>query len=182
MTFDEKEALYIEYEKSRTTIRSDKDDFLEKVVESIEMMPNLLKFRHKSTKYDEPEWEPERRGLRFCEDDDDDDDYYDYNEPWAYLKKIEHDIDSLRLALFLRALGSTLPPKPLKTISFEIHGPGFWTPSRLRHLWKGCGHGKIRRLRKKYRDAAIADQKSDRGVDDGVIKNYPTQLCRLDYR
>jgi hypothetical protein len=49
----------------------------------------------------------------------------------------------------------------------------------LRHLWKRCGHGKIRRLRKRYQDVAIADQESDRGVDDGVIKNYSTKLDTL---
>jgi hypothetical protein len=181
----ETKALYKKYENDRKMLRYDKDDLLKRLVQSLEMMPKLSTLRHEPAKYDELNWKREWRGLRFREDDDEDDnddnddDDYDYNETWAYSEDIEHDVDSLQLALLLQALGSTQPPKSLKTISYEIHGPGFWTPSRLRHLWKRCGHGKIRRLRKRYQDAAIADQESDRGVDDGVIKNYSTQLDTL---
>jgi hypothetical protein len=174
MTCAEKKALYKEYENDRTTLRSDKDDFLEKVVRSLERMPNLSTFQHEPTRYDEMSWKSKWRGLRFREDDEDGEgDTYEYSE------EVEHDVDALHLCLFLQALGSVQPPKLLGTISFEIHGLGFWTPSRLRHLWEGCGHGKIRQLRKTYQDAAIADQKSDEGVDDTAIKDYSTQLDTL---
>jgi hypothetical protein len=181
MASAEKKALYEEYEKNQTTLRSDKDDLLENLVQSLNKMPNLSTFQHDPTNYDELDWQPEWRGLRFREDDDDvdvGDDDYDYNETWAYAEEIEHDVDSLHLALFLQALGSTQPPR-LNTISFEIHGPGFWTPLRLRHLWEEGGHRKIRRLRKSYQNAAIADQKSDEGVDDAAIEYYSTRLATL---
>ncbi|KAF2844382.1 hypothetical protein T440DRAFT_473430 [Plenodomus tracheiphilus IPT5] len=178
MTSAEREALYNEYEKDRSTLRLDKDDFLRTVVRSLERMSNLLTFWHEPTKYDEMDWKCEWRGLRFRQDDDDDDDDYDH-ESWAYSQEIEHDIDSLHTALFLQALGSMQSPRSLETISFEIHGPGFWTPARLRHLWEGYGHLKIRRLREKYQDAVIADQVLDEGVDDTAIEDYSTQLNTL---
>jgi hypothetical protein len=174
MTCAEREALYDEYEIDRTMLRSDKDYFLEKVVRSLEKMTNLSSFWHEPTKYDEMNWKHEWRGLRFREDDNDD---YD-DESWAYSQEVEHDVDSLHTALFLQALGSVQPPK-LKTISFEIYGPGFWTPLRLRHLWEGYGHGKIRQLRRFYLDAVMADQKADESIDDTAIKDYSTQLNTL---
>jgi hypothetical protein len=142
MTCAERKVLYDEYENDRTMLRSDRDDFLEKVVRSLEKMSNFSTFWHEPTKNDELDWKHEWRGLRFREDDDDDND----NESWEYSQEIEHDVDSLHTALFLQALGPVQPPKLLQTISFEIYGPGFWTPSRLRHLWEGYGYGKIREL------------------------------------
>ncbi|KAH7061018.1 hypothetical protein BKA63DRAFT_197444 [Paraphoma chrysanthemicola] len=174
ITSAEIKALYDEYEMDRTMLLSNKDDFLKIVVRSLEKTPNLLTFCHEPTKYDEMDWKHEWRGLRFCEDDDDD---YD-NESWAHAQEIEHDIDSLHTALFMQALGSVQSPK-LKTISFEIYGPGFWIPSRLRHLWEGYGHGKIRELRKIYQDAAMADQKADESADDTAMRDYSTQLNTL---
>jgi hypothetical protein len=174
MTSAEKKALYDVYEMNRRTLLSNKDDFLEKVVQSLEKMPNLRTFCHEPTIYDEMDWKHEWRGLRFKEDGDEN---YDV-ESWAYSEEIEHDIDSLYTALFLQALGSVQPPK-LKTISFEIYGPGFWTPSRFRHLWEGYGHGTIRRLRKNYPDAAMADQEADESIDDTAIEDYSTQLNTL---
>lgn len=83
----EKKTLYDEYENDRTTLRSDKDDFLEKLVRSLKRMTNLSTFQHEPTKYDEMDWKHEWRGLRFREDDDDN---YDH-ESWAYSREIEHD-------------------------------------------------------------------------------------------
>jgi hypothetical protein len=175
MTAAERKALYDEYENDRMTLRFDKNDFLEKVVRSLKRMPNLSTFSHEPTDYDEMSWKCEWRGLRFYEDKED----YTYLESIWYSEEIEHDIDSLHLALFLQALGSVQPPKSLKTMSFEIYGPGFWTPLRLRHLWEGCGHGKIRQLRKTHQDAATADQKADESVDDTAIEDYSAQLDTL---
>jgi hypothetical protein len=181
MTCAERKVLYDEYENDRTMLRSDRDDFLEKVVRSLEKMPNLSTFWHEPTKYDELDWKHEWRGLHFCEDDNNDDnDYNDYDhESWEYSQDIEHDIDSLHTALFLQALGSVQPPKSLQTISFEIYGPGFWTPSRLRHLLEGYGHGKIRELRKTYQDAVIAEQKADESLEDTATGDYASQLNTL---
>lgn len=175
MTCAEKKALYDEYENDRTTLRSDKNDFLENVIRSLERMPNLSTFRHEPTDYDDMNWKCEWRGLRFHEDEED----YTLTELIAYSDEIEHDIDALHLALFLQALGSVQPPSSLKSMSFEIYGPGFWTSSRLRHLWEGYGHGKIRQLRKTYQDAAIADQTADESADDTAIEYYSTQLNTL---
>lgn len=55
------------------------------------------------------------------------------------LERLSMIIDSLHTALLMQALGSIQAPKSLQTITFEIYGPGFWTPSRLRHLWEGYG-------------------------------------------
>lgn len=159
----------------RTTLLSNKDDFLERVVRSLEKMPNLTTFRHEPTKYDEMDWKDEWRGLRFREVGDDDDD----GESWAYSQEIEHDIDSLHTALFLQALGSIQLLRLLETISFEVHGPSFWTPARLRHLGEEYGHGKIRQLRERYQDAAIVDHLLEEGVDDTAIEDYSTQLNTL---
>jgi hypothetical protein len=49
----------------------------------------------------------------------------------------------------------------------------------MRHLREGYGHGKIRRLRENYPDAAMADQKADESVDDTAIEDYSTQLNTL---
>lgn len=175
MTCAEKDNLYDEYENDRTTLRSCKDDLLRKVVQSLKKMPKLSTFRHEPTNYDEMIWRSEWRGLRFREDEESD----AFQESAEYAEEIEHDTDSLHLALFLQALGSVQPSISLRTISFEIYGPGFWTPMRLRHLWEGCGHGKIRRLRDIYQDATAADQEADESVDGMGMEDYSTQLNTL---
>lgn len=102
-----------------------------------------------------------------------------FEESAEYAEEIEHNTNSLHLALFLQALGSAQLPISLRTSSFEIYGPGFWTLMRLRHLWEGCGHGKIRSLRKTYQDATAADQEADESVDVTGIEDHSTQLNTL---
>jgi hypothetical protein len=101
MASTEKKALYKEYQKDRKMPRYDKDDLLKRLVQSLEMMPKLSTLWHKPANYDELDWKREWRGLRFREDDNDHGDDYNYKETWAYSEEIEHDADSLHLALFL---------------------------------------------------------------------------------
>jgi hypothetical protein len=60
----------------------------------------------------------------------------------------------------------------------HVEGPAFWGPRRLRRLWRGEGHGELRRLRHLYEDAVEAEADAepipaDCSRDEDCIRQLP---------
>jgi hypothetical protein len=86
-------------------------------------------------------------------------DAYDFDSD-SYDKDCEEDADleALQLSYALRAIGLAKQYLTnLNSMVFHVEGPAFWGPRRLRRLWQGEGHDKVRELRKLYDDAVLAD-------------------------
>jgi hypothetical protein len=174
MARSERERLYKEYENERKALLWRKDDFLKRTAQCLQKMKNLSSFRFDPTNQElldwREEWEHLGKHLGLHEQED-----------YSYAAEIERDIDAVHLALFMQALGSLRPlPKKLSSMTFELHGPGFLTPLRLRNIWEGFGHGKIRTLTQEYQNAVEADKKAAMDFEEDPAKEYySTQLNNL---
>ncbi|KAF2177481.1 hypothetical protein K469DRAFT_696650 [Zopfia rhizophila CBS 207.26] len=73
----------------------------------------------------------------------------------------DEDVEALQLSYILRALGwANYFNRKLRSISFYVSGRAFWGAERLRCLWAGEGHHRMRDLQRIYGDVAEVDRQA----------------------
>ncbi|KAF1963937.1 hypothetical protein BU23DRAFT_494790 [Bimuria novae-zelandiae CBS 107.79] len=87
-------------------------------------------------------------GLLICDTQDDND----------------QDMEALQLSIILSALG--WGQCRVQSMDLYIGGPAFWSADRLRDLWQGEGHARVRGLRTALGDAKAADEEVHRQVSE----------------
>jgi hypothetical protein len=124
---------------------------IKRLDEALAKFTQLTVFKHRPTVLLRDRWVTHWQRLRI--------DAYDFDSD-SYDKDCEEDDDmeALQLSCALRALGwAKQYLTNLNSMVFHVEGPAFWGPRRLRRLWQGEGHGEVRKLRKLYDDAVVAD-------------------------
>lgn len=72
----------------------------------------------------------------------------------------DQDMEALQLSVILRALG--WGQCRVQSMDLYIGGPAFWSADRLRDLWQGEGHTRVRGLRRALGNAKAADEEVHR--------------------
>ncbi len=149
-----------------------REHLINKVKDAIEKLIKLSELIHDPVIKDESKWTTRWKRLRF-----DHQVYFPLSASWEK----EHDVDALHLACLLLALGRIEEyPINLKSFTFYVEGPAFWGPNRLRHLFQGYCHDKIRELRRSIGDATQADLIADEDFgDDMELNDEVTQLASM---
>ncbi|KAL5432006.1 hypothetical protein PMIN06_012137 [Paraphaeosphaeria minitans] len=76
----------------------------------------------------------------------------------------DQDMEALQLSIILSALG--WGQCRVQSMDLYIGGPAFWSADRLRDLWQGEGHARVRGLRTALGDAKAADEEVHRQVSE----------------
>jgi hypothetical protein len=133
-------------------------------------------FKHRPTVLLRDRWITHWQRLRINAYDFDSDSYVTDCEE-------DDDMEALQLSCVLRAIGWAKQSfTNISSMVFHVEGPAFWGPPRLRHLWQGEGHGKVRKLRKLYNDAVVADVDAEPIPADFIRDDeYVRQLVIMEY-
>jgi hypothetical protein len=125
-------------------------DLMGRLCKALPHLKQLSKFRHKASVNFYNRWVTHWNRLRI--------NAYDFTNEYEEDHHEDNDIDALHLSLALQALGWAKESLPrLESMAVHVEGPAFWGPRRLRRLWSGEGHKKVRRLRFLYEDAVEAE-------------------------
>ncbi|KAF1963961.1 hypothetical protein BU23DRAFT_548099 [Bimuria novae-zelandiae CBS 107.79] len=160
LPLEEKESWYELYEADRRgdedTARrlSKKASALGQLDEAVKKLTHLAVLEHQPGFMFEMDSISRWRKLRFnlglliCDTQDDDD----------------QDMEALQLSIILSALG--WGQCRVQSMDLYIGGPAFWSADRLRDLWQGEGHARVRGLRTALGDAKAADEEVHRQVSE----------------
>lgn len=146
----------------------------EKFHRALVKLVNLVSFKHQPSFIVTYNWGLRWRNLRL--------------HPYALIGNTDdtedEDVEALQLSVALQALGWVKHVLPkLRSLTFYVGGPAFWSSERLRHLWKGGGHERTRFYRTLYDSAAEADRDAYFDAEETRYPNesYIRQLVIIEH-